>query len=130
MRALALLALAGCEFHHGQLDTARDDARLIDAPPDAAILSATLFVSDFGANKVYRYAIGASVTTPPAPVEIPATSALGLVIWPPTGELFVTQATSAVISRIATPLATATPNGSITGGGLGSQPHVMVVVDG
>lgn len=124
-----MIALAGCEFQHGQLDNVRDDGRPTDAPADAAITSATLFVTDFVANKVYRYSIGANVATQPPPFEFTATSPLAPILWPPTGELFVTQATSAVVSRFAMPLGVPTLNGSFTGAGIGSQPHMMVIVD-
>ncbi|MCX5741000.1 MAG: hypothetical protein NT062_00715 [Proteobacteria bacterium] len=115
---------AACGFHgSGTGDDVAGDA----ASPDAAIPSATYFVADALGDHVYRYAIDRDHVTPTAPLAIALDNATSPLLV--GGQLLVGQKDLSAIVRLATPSATPTPSGTITGNGLSSNFGKMIVVD-
>jgi len=109
--------LAACSFEHG-----------VAPPPDAAPSNATLFVADYGTGRVYRLALAANAE-PVITNTLALTGALSPIVLA-NGDLLVSELAAGVLVRYATPLATPTANGSISGFGLGPSMSKLAAVDG
>lgn len=117
---------AGCGFAPA---TRPADANQVDAPdtPDARRDTATLFVADYNASMIHRFALAPGAPPPPA-TSFGLAQALSPVVMP-TGELFVGELANSTIARFTDPVGALVPNGKITGLGLSTSFGKMVAVD-
>lgn len=117
-----LVLLAACEY--------QPPAEIpVDTAPVAEPTQFTLFVADFGASEVHRFAIADSPTPPTANLTIQLAGALSPFARPASDDLLIGEVGAAVIVRFTTPLAQPTSSGQIQSSGLRANMGKMTLVD-